>query len=177
MRFKKGCSPFNKCLISGIFFILVLISPASAQDVTQADKDYNFYSEIAGGLMCLCGCGASIRDCPHKNCGFANPVKSDIKRFISQGQSKEQIVAFFVEKHGDKILTAPPKRGFNIVGYVLPGILIIVVGILIFFVITRWTSEGAIHSRILIEDEDDSSGENDLSYKERLEKELKDFDE
>ena len=54
-----------------------------------------------------------------------------------QGKTADEVVAAFVAKYGETALMAPPKRGFNWAAYLLPGIVITIVGIVIAAVLIR----------------------------------------
>ena len=59
------------------------------------------------------------------------------------GKSPEEVIAAFVEKHGEQILMAPKPEGFNLAGYLVPGIAIAAVGAAITAVIMRRRSVGS----------------------------------
>ena len=59
-------------------------------------------------FMCQCGCGMTLDSC---YCDTANKMKSQIKQKISQGKTKDQIVADFIAIYGDQVLVMPLKAG------------------------------------------------------------------
>jgi len=44
---------------------------------------------------------------------------------------------------------APPKRGFNLAGYFMPGLVILVAAVLLTLALRRWTRAGAAGARSL----------------------------
>lgn len=48
-----------------------------------------------------------------------------IREKLQQGWTEEQIKAYFVEQYGDRVLATPPARGFNLLAYLLPPVLIL----------------------------------------------------
>ena len=58
-------------------------------------------------------------------------------RLWGQGQTADQIVAAFVREYGEKALMAPPPRGFNLAGYLVPGVLILMLGAVLTWVLAR----------------------------------------
>jgi cytochrome c-type biogenesis protein CcmH len=90
---------------------------------------------------------------------------------LRQGESKEEILQYFESRYGERIMAKPNKKGFNLILWVLPFVLVALAAISIYFLIRRWSSRvQAIPAAHF--DEDQLS-----EYKERLEKELKQFDE
>ena len=47
---------------------------------------------------------------------------------VEQGKTAEEILAAFVAQHDESVLMAPPRRGFNLTAYFLPGAAILIVG-------------------------------------------------
>ena len=47
-----------------------------------------------------------------------NELENEVK--IAAGRTKSQIKDFIVQQYGESILAAPPKRGFNLLAWVLP---------------------------------------------------------
>jgi len=58
---------------------------------------------------------------------------------IEKGLTAEQVLDEFVAQHGELVLMAPRKQGFNIVGYVLPGTAITIVGATMLWMLMRRT--------------------------------------
>jgi cytochrome c-type biogenesis protein CcmH/NrfF len=52
----------------------------------------------------------------------------EVVQLVQQGRTAEEIIDAFVAQYGETVLMAPPKGGFNLVGYVLPGLGILGVG-------------------------------------------------
>src|SRR3989304_198516 len=90
-------------LLAAMLAIVALATPVYA---AVASKD------VEKQLMCQCGCTMVVDVC---DCETANQMRDKIAELIDQGQDKNQIVAYFVSQHGEKILSAPPKKGFNLV--------------------------------------------------------------
>jgi cytochrome c-type biogenesis protein CcmH len=90
---------------------LSLASPAWSQPTQQ---------EIEESLTCQCGCGLTVHSCNHIQCGSGEPIKKEIAERLARGESKEQILAAFTQKFGEKVLSAPTMRGFNWLAWVTP---------------------------------------------------------
>jgi cytochrome c-type biogenesis protein CcmH/NrfF len=55
------------------------------------------------------------------------------------GRSADEIVEAFVAKYGEKVLMAPKPEGFNLAGYIVPGLAVLLVGGIMFAVLRRRT--------------------------------------
>jgi cytochrome c-type biogenesis protein CcmH len=128
--------------------------------------------EVEEALTCQCGCGLTVHSCNHLQCGFAVPVKQTIAEQVSQGKGKEEIIATFVARYGEKILSAPTTSGFNLAAWITPFLAIVVGGVLIGLVSLRWSrrnSQNESHRPPV------PSSAN--QYRDRLQKELDAFDD
>ncbi|MBE9503267.1 MAG: cytochrome c-type biogenesis protein CcmH [Proteobacteria bacterium] len=130
-------------------------------------------SKTEEALMCLCGCNQTIKNCPHENCGFAIPAREKIDRMIKDNKTDEDIMDAFLLKYGDEILATPKKEGFNLLGYVMPFVaLLIAVGAII-TILRKWSSRG-------IKDEESTlpliEKEHDSDMDKKIEKELDEMD-
>lgn len=63
----------------------------------------------------------------------------DIMAMVQGGYDVREILDTLVGVYGDRVLMAPPKVGFNIVGYVLPGVGIAIGAVALLFVIRGLT--------------------------------------
>lgn len=146
-----------------ILFLLILL--ASASSLTHAFT----VSEVARELSCRCGCSMTVDGCNHTNCPFAVPARKAIDEKIAQGMSKEAVIQSFVAQYGEVVLAAPTKKGFNLTAWILPFVAILAGAGIVRAVIKRWAQPAR-------EQERPSSAEDDVEYRARLEKELKELD-
>jgi len=47
-------------------------------------------------------------------------MRGVIRQKLSQGETPDQVVAYFVSRYGDSVLLEPPRRGFNLAAWFLP---------------------------------------------------------
>ena len=128
--------------------------------------------EIAQEFTCQCGCNMLVSACEGTmECSTAADIKAQIVTQLNQGQSKEEIIASFVMRHGEKILSSPTKRGFNLTAWVLPFIAVIFGMGALYVRLKIWSSRAETPRR-----EQVSFNEEDKGYMERVEKELKTFE-
>lgn len=94
--------------------------------------------EVARDMVCLCGnCNReSLATCICSD--FAVPERQAIGRRLDQGQTKEQIVAAYIDGFGEMILAAPPARGFNVLAWVTPFVLLAGGVVLVRVVLVNW---------------------------------------
>ena len=97
--------------------------------VTDYEND-PFIVEIESRLACTCGCTLDVYTCRTTDftCGVSPAMHREVVRLVQQDKTAEVIVDVFVAQYGETVLMAPPKGGFNLVGYVLPGLGIFAVG-------------------------------------------------
>jgi cytochrome c-type biogenesis protein CcmH len=97
--------------------------------------------EIEESLVCQCGCGLTVHACNHLNCPSGIPMKEEIARRLADGETKEQILAYFSGKYGEKVLSAPTLSGFNLVAWITPFVFLVVGSIVVVRVARRWLRE------------------------------------
>jgi cytochrome c-type biogenesis protein CcmF len=76
--------------------------------------------EMHQGLVCMCPtCGRKrIGEC---TCPVATQMRTDLARLVGEGKTREEIVAYFVARHGSQeVLDAPIDRGFNRLAWLVP---------------------------------------------------------
>ena len=93
--------------------------------------------EIEESLTCQCGCGLTVHACNHIQCGSGEPIKKEIGERLGRGESKEQILAAFTEKFGEKILSSPTMQGFNQLAWIMPFAVVLLAGTILAVVIRR----------------------------------------
>ena len=73
-------------------------------------------------------------------------MRSVVRDQLASGKTPDEVKDYFVSKYGEWILLAPAPRGFNIVAYALPVLVVIVGCGLIVFAVRRWTRAAPVDS-------------------------------
>ena len=100
------------------------------------------FQEVEESLTCQCGCGLTVHSCNHLQCGSALPLREEIRAQLADGKDKDEILASFTDKYGEKILSAPTARGFNLAAWITPFVMVALGGIFVFATVRRWGSRG-----------------------------------
>jgi|ETNmetMinimDraft_13_1059891.scaffolds.fasta_scaffold151115_1 cytochrome c-type biogenesis protein CcmH len=139
--------------------------------VAPVMADSSAVGDISEELICQCGCTLTVSNCTHIECGSRGAMTALIELKLAKGQSSEQVIQFFVDQYGEQVLSSPPKRGFNLVAWLLPFAAILAGGGVISIALKRWVWRGR-QSPIMATAE---AGEQDEEYQHRLEEELAEF--
>ena len=77
-------------------------------------------------LHCTCGCNLDVYTCRTTDfsCTYSPELHREVLALYDNGKSAQQILDAFVAKYGEKVLMAPEPGGFNLLGYLLPGVAI-----------------------------------------------------
>ena len=138
--------------------------------VTDYEND-PFIIDVEGRLRCTCGCNLDVYTCRTTDftCGVSPEMHRQVVRLVEEGKTADEILEAFVAQHGEMVLMAPKKEGFNLAAYFVPGIAISLVGATLVWVLSRRRHVAVVSSEAL--DGADLSG---LSPDERakLEQEL-----
>src|SRR5881628_1672397 len=92
-------------------------------------------------IHCTCGCNLDVYTCRTTDftCTVSAAMHREVLALAAQGKTGPEIIDAFVREHGVAILMAPPKRGFNLAGYFVPSLLILVAGAVLALVLRRWS--------------------------------------
>lgn len=91
-------------------------------------------------VRCQCGCTLDVFTCRTTDfsCQVSPAMHRDIMALVQGGHTAPEILDGFVGVYGDRVLMAPPRVGFNILGYVVPGIAMAIGAVVLAVVIKRW---------------------------------------
>jgi len=97
------------------------------------------FKQLEQKLQCTCGCTLDIYTCRTTDftCEYSPRLHREVLALAEQGKTDQEIIDAFVAKYGEKVLMAPKAQGFNLAGYVVPGIVIALIGALLTWVILR----------------------------------------
>ncbi len=101
----------------------------SQDRATHRDND-PFVTDIEKRIQCSCGCTLDVYTCRTTDftCTYSPAMHKDVLALEDQGKNADEIIAAFVARYGEKVLMAPKPVGFNVAGYVVPSLLILLVG-------------------------------------------------
>jgi cytochrome c-type biogenesis protein CcmH len=128
--------------------------------------------EIEEALTCQCGCGLTVHACNHLQCPSGIPLKAEIAEQIAAGKTREEVLAHFAGKYGEKILSAPTTTGFNLVAWVMPFLAVLLAGALIVAFTRRWRGRAVPATPLAAPPPDEA----DAARRARLRAELDRFD-
>ncbi len=118
-------------LASSIAAFLSIRTPAFA-DGPNLDNEV---LRIAKGLYCPVCPATPLDVCETQACVQWRDL---IKQKLIAGETEEQIRAYFIAQYGERVLGAPPPEGFNLGAYILPLLLILMGGGVLFFTMRGW---------------------------------------
>ncbi len=155
--------------------LFLAATPAmSAEPVESKGGIEEVFSKLSRDLQCLCGCNSTIASCPHVKCGYAVPARKTMRAMLNDGKTYDDVVAYFVKREGEVALSSPTKKGFNLVGYILPFIAIIAAGSGVAVTASRWAEKG--RQGAAPKSGPAPAPEMNDEMAEKLRKELKDFE-
>ncbi len=97
-------------------FAFLLVLPLAAGAVSDETLSPEALS-IANSLNCPVCQGESVRD---SNAQLAHDIRLLIQQKLDQGESRQQIMDYFVSRYGETILRQPPKHGFSLALWWIP---------------------------------------------------------
>ena len=112
---------------------------------TEKEEMEDRLKELFNQFRCPTCQGLSIND---SEAGFSVQIRNKIKELLQAGASDDEIRAHFVERYGEWILRSPPKEGFNLLLWILPG-MGIVAGLLILFRFSqKWVQKQKAEAKV-----------------------------
>ncbi len=92
---------------------------------------------------------------------------------IDQGETKDQIIEYFVAQYGEGILAAPTKKGFNLTAWMAPFVVMALAAGIIYVVTVKWVLRGRIREEEIKKTHQE---EAERKYADKLKKELDKFE-
>ena len=113
------------------FGLLLLTTAVLAQDANPSLETK--LNEALTSLYCYCGC--TRETIQHCVCGTAQQLEADFNRRLVAGETVAQIRADYLATFGTQYSALMPAKGFNLVAYTMPGVIILLLGVVVFLVI------------------------------------------
>jgi len=107
------------------FLFLLAAMPVFATQVTEDHLERQVL-DIAKDLRCTVCQNQPVAE---SNADLARDMRAIIREQVQAGKSRDEIVAYFVDRYGDYVLVNPPKRGSGAIVWAGPLALLVVVGV------------------------------------------------
>ena len=122
-------------------FILIFVAcsfmmTGHAQTTVPKDVEVPAFAsdleELLTTVYCHCGCvRETIKACV---CGTALAIEASFKDELTKGKSVDQIRTAYLEKYGSQFYAVMPAEGINLLAYIMPGVIFVVIGGVVFVV-------------------------------------------
>jgi cytochrome c-type biogenesis protein CcmH len=96
--------------------LVVLALALAAALPAGASEAHPTPADLEDEIMCPV-CGTTL---DQSDAAIARQMKAFIARRIAAGDTKSEIRAALVDEFGERVLASPPKRGFNLLAWLLP---------------------------------------------------------
>jgi cytochrome c-type biogenesis protein CcmH len=90
--------------------------------------------DVEDEVMCpICGTALNLSGAPQ-----ADRERAFIRRQIAAGKTKDEIKDALVAQYGTQVLAEPPKSGFDLTAWLVPGVAILLAAVAIAIALWRW---------------------------------------
>ena len=125
-----------------ILFIIIIslfaaAGPVSAQSGTDDISD-DEVNAIARDLFCPVCENTPLDVCETQAC---KQWRELIRLKLSEGWTEDEIKQYFVDNYGARVLSEPPKEGFNLLVYFVPPAIILVGVAVLFRAFKQWKDD------------------------------------
>ncbi|MBI4233792.1 MAG: cytochrome c-type biogenesis protein CcmH [Chloroflexi bacterium] len=111
-------------LLSPLLCLLLVL--AACQGAGEPASLEQRAQEIDRSLICPVCPGETI---DQSQVELAKQMQAMVREKLAAGDSREQILAFFAERYGERVLAAPPKHGFSLAAWLIPPVVLLAGGI------------------------------------------------
>lgn len=146
-----------------MFFLLLAFSLISFLTPVYGEVDKDVLNNVIHSFWAPDFCGMNLADCPASS---AEEMRAQIKQMLEQGKSKQDIINYYTNLYGTKILAEPPKTGFFAAVWVMPAVAVLVGAFLALAVVKK---------RKRVQNISDEPASLDENITREVEKELKKY--
>ena len=139
----------------GLSFLTILAAAQEKEEIA---------GRIEGELMAPCCWAEPVSQ--HLS-PIAEEMRREIRAMLSAGKTEREILDIYVARYGERILTTPPARGFNLLAYIMPWVLAVTGVVAVIVVLKRL---------LALRSADSPTPAVDDRYTDRIDRELRDLE-
>lgn len=145
--------------LCGLFALIILCSTFTVTFAAESEEFEARFRKLSNELRCPTCQGLSVKD---SEAGFSNSIKDKIHELMKLGKTDKEIKEYFIERYGEWILRAPPKKGFNLVLWILPGAGIGIGLLWVMILSKRWVTKPQLEELAQLTPEEERKLKEDL---------------
>lgn len=121
--------------------------PNARASMTPQQRD-----DLEHHVKCQCGCVLDIFTCRTTDfsCTVSPAMHGDVLALVEGGYDGPEIMAAFQSVYGERVLMAPVKSGFNLLGWTMPFIAVGTGTIVLVALLRRWRSRAPVEAPVTL---------------------------
>jgi len=129
--------------------------------ILGADEKSELIIDIEKSLMATCCWSGTVYDHGNKE------MEIEIAGMVDNGKTKSDIINYYTDKYGERVLSIPVAEGFNIFAWLAP----LFFGLLSIFIIITYMRTSKKETIPIV-----NSSDSNIKYNDEIERELKALD-
>ena len=129
--------------------------------ILGADEKSELIIDIEKSLMATCCWSGTVYDHGNKE------MEIEIAGMVDNGKTKSDIINYYTDKYGERVLSIPVAEGFNIFAWLAP----LFFGLLSIFIIITYMRTSKNETIPIV-----NSSNSNIKYNDEIERELKELD-
>ena len=129
--------------------------------ILGADEKNELIIDIEKSLMATCCWSGTVYDHGNKE------MEIKIAGMVDNGKTKSEIINYYTDKYGERVLSIPVAEGFNIFAWLAP----LFFGLLSIFIIITYMKTSKNKTIPIV-----NSSDSNIKYNDEIERELKALD-
>lgn len=125
-------------LIYMFLFAFIAIAQVQTEDkatVNSGEFESQMH-ELETTLYCHCGCERMTYEICQ--CGTAQHEKKGFRDALMKGKTVEEIRIEYLEKYGARYSAIMPAEGINLLAYLMPAVILIIIGGVVYVILQRF---------------------------------------
>jgi cytochrome c-type biogenesis protein CcmH len=147
---------------TGLILAMPIAAPAQDQTLEKTAR------EIDGKVIAPCCWSQPVSQ---HDSQVAGEIRQATRQMLAAGKSEEEILDYYVSVYGERILASPRPRGFTLLAWIMPWLLLIAGLAFLALVLRNWTRGKPATAEACL-----PGSPSDKSILTRVERELKDFE-
>lgn len=152
----------QKLLAILILAVTILTVPSTVLAASANWQTRLIPYDVENGIVCtLDGCNMILSACDD---AAAQTLRGVIReKMYKDGMTKDQLYAYLADTYGDQILAAPPKKGFNLIAWIMPFVGIIAGCAIVYLGLERFVKPSELAADEVIKPQIDPEDEAKLN--------------